>query len=111
MRLNKYGNRKVEIDGIRFDSLKEARRWQELRLLERAGEIHGLKRQVPFVLIPSQKRGGKVIERPVKYVADFTYYGTDDELNVEDTKGMRTQEYIIKRKLMLWEFGIQVREV
>ena len=109
--MRKYRNEPTIVDGIRFDSQKEARRWQELRLLERAGEIHGLKRQVPFVLIPSQKRGGKVIERPVKYVADFTYYGTDDELNVEDTKGMRTQEYIIKRKLMLWEFGIQIREV
>lgn len=109
--MNKYGNRKVEVDGIRFDSLKEARRWQELRLLERAGEIHGLKRQVPFILIPSQRRNGKIVERPVKYIADFTYYGKDDELIVEDTKGLRTHEYIIKRKIMLWEFGLQIREV
>lgn len=108
--MNKYGNRKITVDGIQFDSRKEAARWQELKLLERAGEIQNLQRQVPFTLIPKQVRDGKVVERPCVYKADFVYTQDGAEV-VEDTKGMRTKEYIIKRKLMLWQFGIQIREV
>ena len=109
----KYGNRKVTVDGMTFDSRKEFGRWQELRLMERAGLIYELKRQVPFVLIPAQKdERGKVIEREVKYVADFTYRDrSDHRLVVEDTKGMKTREYIIKRKLMLYRLGIRIQEV
>lgn len=109
---SKYGNRKVNIDGERFDSCHEAHRWIELRYLEGAGLISDLKRQVAYELIPSQKRDGKVIERPVKYVADFVYRQNGHEV-VEDAKSpaTRTKEYIIKRKLMLWEFGIQIVEV
>lgn len=106
----KYGNRKTTIDGIAFDSAKEAKRWQELKLLERAGEIFELQRQVPFVLIPKQERDGKVVERAVVYKADFVYTENGQEV-VEDVKGVRTKEYVIKRKLMLWQFGIQIREV
>lgn len=110
---NKYHNRKIEIDGITFDSAKEARRWQELKLLERAGEIYDLQRQVPFVLIPVQKdESGKVIEREVKYIADFTYKEKGSlRRTVEDAKGMKTKEYIIKRKLMLHRFGLRIKEV
>ena len=109
----KYSNRKVTAaDGV-FDSVKEFSRWQELKLLQRAGEIYELRRQVPYVLIPSQKdENGRVIEREVKYIADFTYRSMKDHrLVVEDTKGMKTREYIIKRKLMLYRLGIRIQEV
>ena len=108
----KYGNRKTTIDGITFDSAKEAQRWQELKLLERAGQIFELQRQVPFVLIPKQVRDGKVIERPVVYKADFVYTENGEDV-VEDVKSpaTKTKEYIIKRKLLLWQLGIRIREV
>ena len=110
--MNKYGNRKTMVDGITFDSAKEAQRWAELKLLERAGQIFELQRQVPFVLVPKQERDGKVIERPVVYRADFVYTENGKEV-VEDVKSTatKTKEYILKRKLMLWEYGIQIREV
>ena len=107
----KYRNKKITVDGQTFDSRREAQRWSELRLLERAGEIHGLQRQVPFTLIPSQRRDGKVIERPCVYKADFVYTQQDGTEVVEDVKGLRVKEYIIKRKLMLWEYGIEIKEV
>ena len=107
----KYGNKKTVVDGITFDSRKEATRYSELKLLQRAGEIFDLQRQVPFTLIPKQVRDGKVIERPCVYKADFVYKDKDGTEIVEDTKGMKTKEYIIKRKLMLWQFGIEVKEV
>lgn len=107
----KYGNKKTEVDGITFDSVKEAKRWQELKLLERAGEIQGLDRQVPFLLLPSQRdQNGRVIEREVKYVADFVYKENGQTI-VEDTKGFKTKEYIIKRKILLYKFGIRIKEV
>lgn len=118
---SKYGNRKVFRNGKEFDSAKEARRYGELLLLLRAGEITDLQTQVKFVLIPAQrepdsqgKRGGvikgKLIERECAYVADFVYKEKGNTV-VEDTKGMRTKEYIIKRKLMLYIHGIRIREV
>ena len=108
---SKYGAKKTEVDGITFDSVKEAKRWSELKLLEKAGEIQKLKRQIPFVLIPSQRdENGKVIERECKYIADFVYW-EGKQIVVEDTKGFRTPDYIIKRKLMLREYGIRIREV
>ena len=108
--MSKYGNRKTLVDGIEFDSRKEAQRWAELKLLERAGQIFNLQRQVSFVLIPKQTRNGKVVERPCVYKADFVYTENGEEV-VEDAKGMRTKEYTIKRKLMLWQYGIQIKEV
>lgn len=111
MSKSKYGNRKVKRDGMVFDSIKEYTRYHELKLLERAGKIIHLKRQVPFSVIPPQRdEEGKVIERGVKYIADFTYI-ENGELVVEDTKGFKTPEYIIKRKLLLKEHGIRIREV
>lgn len=110
--MNKYGNRKTVVDGVVFDSAREARRWQELKLLERAGEISHLRRQVPFELIPTQKEGKRVVERAVTYVADFVY--TDNATGgsvVEDAKGIRTKEYILKRKMMRYLCGVIVREV
>lgn len=110
---SKYHSRKVTVDGITFDSAKEARRYGELKLMEKAGEIYDLQRQVPFVVIPVQKdENGKVIEREVKYIADFTYKEKGSlRRTVEDTKGLKTKEYIIKRKLMLWRNGIRIKEV
>jgi hypothetical protein len=109
--MSKYGNRKTVFDGETFDSRKEANRWAELKLLERAGAIHSLQRQVPFEFIPTQRdENGKMIERPVKYVADFVYTEGCKQV-VEDTKGMRTPDYIIKRKLMLMVHGIRVKEI
>lgn len=106
MRRSKYGNRKTVVDGIVFDSQKEAQRYRELLLLERAGKISYLDRQTKFTLIPAQrepstemyKRGrNKGKEKPGKLL--------------EDTKGVRTEAYKIKRKLMLERYGIQIREV
>ena len=144
---NKFHNKKITREGETFDSLKEYRRFCELRQLEKAGEITGLERQVPFELIPTQreepcevyKRGrnaglpkrGKVIEHGVNYVADFVYKipvteerttvasdgrilpytATVFKTIVEDTKGYKTKDYIIKRKLMLFVHGIRIKEV
>lgn len=125
---NKYYSKKVTIDGITFDSKREAKRWCELRLLERAGAITNLKRQVPFELIPAQyhtfarygKRGQRIkdgkrcIEKSVVYNADFVYIDTESGMQiVEDTKSepTRTKDYIIKRKLMLYVHGIIIKEV
>lgn len=110
MRWTKYGNRKTYVGTMEFDSRHEADRWVELMMLARAGRITNLERQVPFELIPAQRRDGKLVERPVKYIADFVYE-ENGETVVEDAKGMKTKEYIIKRKLMLYEYGIQIREV
>ena len=108
---NKYHSKKVTIDGITFDSKKEANRYCELKILEKDGEISHLERQVKFELIPAQKREGKVVERACNYMADFVYRNKDGELIVEDTKGFRTPDYIIKRKLMLWVHNIRIREI
>lgn len=118
----KYGNKKARFQGAVYDSRKEARRAAELSLLERAGEISDLQTQVKFVLIPTQRepdtigaRGGikkgKVIEKECAYYADFVYKDTNGETVVEDTKGFRTTDYIIKRKLMLHVHGIKIREI
>ena len=119
----KYKSHKTEVDGIVFDSRKEARRWKELRLLEDEGHIADLQRQVRFELVPVQRepdrRGskgglikGKVLERKVEYVADFVYTDTETgEMVVEDTKGIKTKDYIIKRKLMLFVHNIKIREI
>lgn len=109
--VSKYRNRKTCIEGEVFDSVKESQRWMELRLLQAAGEITNLDRQVKYTLIPAQKRNGHV-ERPVIYVADFQYE-ENGEIIVEDVKSdaTKTHAYIIKRKLMLWQYGIIVKEV
>lgn len=129
--MNKYGAKKIKdpFTGDVFDSKKEYNRWCNLRLLERAGKITDLNRQVTFELIPTQReestevykagpqkglpKPGAVLEQAVNYVADFTYY-LDGEYIVEDTKGYKRgaayQLFIIKRKLMLLVHGIRVKE-
>lgn len=110
---NKYGARKVQApDGQLFDSQKEHHRYFELKLLERAGRIKGLERQVKYVLIPTQKdESGKVIERECSYYADFVYFDCALGVKVvEDSKGVRTDAYKIKKKLMLYVHGIRIKE-
>lgn len=123
---NKFGAKKVTTpDGQKFDSIKERDRYVVLKLLERAGKITGLERQVKFELIPSQReestevykagpqkglpKPGAIIEKPCTYVADFTYY-QDGKYIVEDAKGCKTEAYKIKKKLMLWVHGIRIKE-
>lgn len=121
----KFGNKKTTVDGILFDSKKEADRYRELKLMERLGTIRDLQRQVTFELIPAQherfarysrkgrrlKDGIRCIEKKCVYIADFVYE-QDGKKVVEDvkSKATRTPEYIIKRKLMLERFGIRIRE-
>ena len=120
----KYHNHKIERDGEKFDSTKEFRRWNELKLMQSAGMIHGLTRQKKFVLIPAQrepdtvgKRGGikkgKLIERECAYYSDFAYFTKDGEYVVEDVKSeaTKTEQYKIKRKLMMYIHGIRIKEV
>lgn len=120
----KYHNHKVEMDGYTFDSTKERNRYAELKLMQKAGMIYGLEIQKKFTLIPTQrepdtvgKRGGKhrgkVIERECAYFADFAYYTKEGDLVVEDVKSeaTKTEQYKIKRKLMLYTHGIQITEV
>lgn len=117
----KYHNKKTTVNGLNFDSKKEAKRYIELKTLEGKGEISELQMQVKFTLIPAQrepdtvgKRGGlhkgKVIEKECSYIADFVYV-KNGQVIVEDTKGFRTPEYIIKRKLMLYLYGIRIVEI
>lgn len=124
--MNKYGNRKIQLDGHVFDSMKEARRYQQLCLLLRAGKIQKLELQKEYELIPAQyeatdevytrgahkgeRKRGKCIEKSVVYKADFAYVENGAQV-VEDVKGMRTKDYIIKRKLMLYKHGIRIREI
>ena len=127
--MSKYHSRKTVIDGHTFDSGREAARYRELRLLEKAGKISWLRLQVRFELLPAQyeeteavytrgaKKGqpkrGKCIEKAVFYIADFVYCDEFGRMIVEDAKGCRTKDYIIKRKLFRWKFGeeYEFREV
>ena len=107
----KYGNHKVVVDGEKVaDSQHEYRRLNELKTLERAGEIKDLQTQVRYNLIPAQKICGKT-ERGVSYVADFVYWTKNDKFVCEDAKGHKTADYIIKRKLMKLIHNIDVVEV
>jgi hypothetical protein len=119
--MNKYKNKKAVVDGITFDSKKEAARYINLKCLEDAGLISDLQRQVSFELIPPQKlpqpykEGTKMVRtlRGCSYKADFVYMKQGLQI-VEDVKSAITRhnpEYIIKKKLMLYRYGIQIMEV
>lgn len=125
---NKYNAKRIVTADGKFDSHNEYRRYQQLRLLERAGKIEDLQRQVPFELIPAQyetyprygKRGQRLqdgrrcIEKKCVYVADFVYTDTEKKkVVVEDTKSeaTKTKDYVIKRKLMLYIHGLRIQEV
>lgn len=105
--MTKYKAKKTEWMGIVFDSKKEALRYQQLVLLQKAGHIKDLQRQVKYELIPKQKS-----ERACHYIADFVYTDANTgETVVEDTKGFKTDAYRIKRKLMLWIHNVRIREL
>lgn len=105
---NKYHSRKTVVDGIQFDSAKEAKRFTKLRDMEEAGEIDGLRLQVPFELLPSFECDG-VKYRGMKYIADFVYYHNGVRV-VEDVKGAKTPEYRLKKKLMAYMNHINIKE-
>lgn len=107
----KYKNVPTEIDGQKFDSKAEANRWCALQQLLKAGEIRNLERQVSYVLLARQKRPSGGFERAVVYIADFCYTDRTGKRVVEDVKGCSTDVWVIKRKLMLSLFGIEVREI
>jgi hypothetical protein len=114
--MSKYHNKKVVFNNIKFDSKFEAKRYGELLLLQKAGAITNLELQKTFELIPTQYetlangKRGKCLERAVTYKADFVYMENGIQV-VEDVKGMKTKDYIIKRKLMLHKYGIKIKEV
>lgn len=110
---SKYHSKKIKWNGETFDSKREFNRYQELQLLQRAGKITNLERQVRIPILPSQKdERGKVIERAVTYIADFVYFDIEQNKTiVEDAKGVRTPEYILKRKMALYLKQIRIQEV
>ena len=121
-KMNKYRNKKIKVGEKVYDSKKEMRRYQQLLLLEKNGEISDLQMQVKYVLIPAQyskteltKNGKfKCLERECVYIADFTYKDQDGQLVVEDVKSKITRQnptYIIKRKLMLYKHGLKITEI
>ena len=121
---NKYGNKKVEIDGHTFDSRREAKHYLYLRDQERKGLISDLRLQVPYELIPAiyetqtvhlktkDKTVEKCVQKAVHYVADFVYKVAESGIvEVVDTKGFRTKEYLLKKKMMRAFHGIVIKEV
>lgn len=107
---SKFHSRKTTVDGITFDSKREAKRYSELKLLERSGAISDLRRQVRYELIPAFDADGKHY-RSATYIADFTY--TDAKTGkkiVEDVKGMRTDVYKLKAKMFAWRYGVSILE-
>lgn len=107
----KYGNEKCTLNGAQFDSKAERKRWAELRLLAKAGYVSNVRRQVPFELIPQQRLANGRVLRSCVYVADFLYRDEREGREVvEDVKGAVTPEFRIKRKLMLFVHGIEIRE-
>lgn len=102
---NKFNARKTTVDGITFDSAKEAKRWTELKMLQAAGQIEHLHRQVPYSILVNG-------EKICSYVADFYYVERESgDRVVEDCKGFRTREYLLKKKLMQAVHSITIREV
>ena len=95
--MSKYHNKKVQVDMYVFDSIAESRRYKELVLLERAGQIRDLELQPKFLLQEGFKKNGKTY-RPIYYVADFMYWG-GNKMIVEDVKGIETDVFKLKHKL------------
>ncbi len=102
---NKYHNKKQLIDGQVFDSKKEAGRYAQLLLLEKANKISDLQTQVPFILIEKSQHG-----RAIKYIADFVYFENGKQI-VEDVKGVRTPIYKLKKRLIAEKYNIIIKEI
>lgn len=108
---NKFHAQKTAVNGITFDSRAEATRYTELRLLERAGEISSLVLQPEFELIPGYTKNGHKI-RAVKYRADFMYTDRNGQTVIEDVKGVRTKEFLLKKKIFEWRYqNLTITEV
>ena len=117
---SKYGNRKVVMDGIKFDSEREAARFAELKVLRAMGKIRDLRLQANFTLVEGYKTSAGERSKPMVYRADFTYErATAPDCNgvvhwlreVEDAKGAKTKDYLLKKKLMQDKYHITIREV
>ena len=106
----KYRNRKTVVDGIEFDSKKEADRWIILRILETTGEISDLRRQVKFLLNKGERWSNGKKHRDIYYIADFVYVDGGKTI-VEDVKGFKTPVYLLKKELMKSIHGIEISEV
>lgn len=109
--MNKYRNKEVTVDGLRFQSVKEASRWKELKLLERAGEITGLVRQLRIEIIPKTK-----LYKAVSYIPDFVYFDKREGKTIyEDVKGYKSgsayQIFTLKKKILYWRHGIEIKEI
>ena len=110
--MNKYRNQKVTIDGITFDSLKEGGRYRVLKLLVKAKEIKDLELQKKFELQPAYTNANGKHIRAINYLADFYYY--DNKLGcyvVEDVKGFRTKEYLLKKKIFEYKYNAIIKEL
>ena len=105
----KYNNTKTVVDGIKFDSKREAERYKELKLLERAGKISDLILQPRFELLPKHTINGRNV-RKIEYIADFQYKENGKTV-VEDAKGFKTKEYLIKKKWFEYKYWIEIKEV
>lgn len=99
---NKYNNKKPLVDGIKFDSKKEARFYQDLKLQMAAGEVKEFELQPKFVLLEKEK--DRVTGRGIKYIADFKITYSDGSVEVVDVKGYKTQVYKLKKKLLLAKY-------
>ena len=109
--MNKYHNKKIVLDGYKFDSKKEANYYNQLKLLQRAGLIKDLELQKTFILQPSFKLNNKT-RRQITYIADFTYVSTkDNKIHVIDVKGFKTDVYNVKKKIFEYKYGIEIEEV
>lgn len=108
---NKYKNKKVIYDGITFDSKKEGAYYLKLKLLEEKGIIKDLQLQKEYILQESFKLNNKTY-RKISYKADFEYFSTiDNKIHVVDTKGFKTKEYLLKKKMLAYKYGIELEEV
>lgn len=109
--MSKYNNRKIMVDGVEFDSIAESRRYQELIMSSRAGEIYDLKVHQRWELLPSYKHGNKTV-RGIFYEDDFNYIDSKDKKrHVEDVKGVQTEAFKIKRKMFLQRYPEVVFEI
>ncbi len=109
--MSKYNSKKTTIDGITFDSKKEAARYVDLKLLEKAGVIKDLDLQPKFQLQPTYSKNGKKV-KAIFYKADFQYFDNEKKkIVVEDVKGIRTREYLLKKKIFEFVYALTITEI
>ena len=108
--MSKYKNKKVIYNNIKFDSIKEKNMYATLKLLEKAKKISNLELQKKYVLQDKFIHNGKTI-REICYYADFVYNDEKGNLVVLDTKGFKTKEYKLKKKMLLYRYGIEIKEI